>query len=145
MRSSYLITQNQKVKEEGRECSCFTSFDMFITIGLACLICSMTAFLSDFETTDFVLLFAGLTPKLISENEFDGHSERHLESNIPSLNTLKKKILLTLSFTACYLGISNACPIALTMSDCCAFTLFIKCVITHTRFATETYVCIVTC
>jgi hypothetical protein len=91
MRSSYLITQNQKVKEDGRECSCFTSFDMFITIGSACLVYRITAFLSVFVKTDFVLLFAGLTPKLISENEFDGHSERHLESNIPSLNILKKE------------------------------------------------------
>jgi hypothetical protein len=140
MRSSYLITQNQKVKEDGREWSCFTSFDMFITIGLACLVYSITAFLSDFEKTDLVLLFAGLRPKLISENEFDGHSERHLESNIPSLNTLKKKILLTLSFTACNLGTRDACPIALAMSDCSTFTLFVECVIIHTRFATETHV-----
>jgi hypothetical protein len=91
MRSSYLITQNQKVKEDGREWSCFTSFDMFIVIGFAYLVCRITAFLSDFEKTDLVLLFAGITPKLISENEFDGHSERHLESNIPSLNILKKE------------------------------------------------------
>jgi hypothetical protein len=140
-----LITQNQKVKEDGNECSSFTSFDMFITIGLACLVCSITALLSDFEKTDLVLLFAGLRPKLISENEFDGHSERHLESNIPSLNRSNKNILLTLSFTACYLGISNACSIALTVSDCGAFTLFIKCIIIHTGFATETHVCVVTC
>jgi hypothetical protein len=145
MRSSYLIIQNQKVKEDGSECSSFTSSDMFITIGFACLVYRITAFLSVFVKTDFVLLFAGLTLKLISENEFDGHSERHLESNIPSLNRLNKNILLTLSFTACYLGISNACSIALTMSDCSAFTLFIKCIIIHTRFATETHICIVTC
>jgi hypothetical protein len=126
MRSSYLITQNQKVKDDGREWSCFTSFDMFITIGSACLVYRITAFLSDFEKTDLVLLFAGLTPKLISENEFDGHSERHLESNIPSLNRSNKNNLLTLSFTACYLGITDACPIALTVSDCGAFTLFIE-------------------
>jgi hypothetical protein len=89
MRSSYLITQNQKVKEDGREWSSFASFDMFITIGLACLVCSITALLSDFVKTDLVLLFAGLIPKLISENEFDGHSERHLESKIPSISFIK--------------------------------------------------------
>jgi hypothetical protein len=89
MRSSYLITQNQKVKEDGSECSSFTSLDMFITIGFACLVCSITALLSDFVKTDLVLLFAGLRPNLISEYEFDGHSERHLESKIPSNKFIK--------------------------------------------------------
>jgi hypothetical protein len=84
MRSSYFIIQNQKVKEDGSDCSFYTSFDMFITIGLGCLVWIITALLSVFEWTDFPLLFAALRPKLISENELEGHSERHLESRIPS-------------------------------------------------------------
>ncbi len=69
IRSYYLMSQNQKVKEDGREFSC-TSFDMFITIGFTCLVCIITALLSVFEYKDFPLLFAVLPPKLISEYEF---------------------------------------------------------------------------